>query len=116
MKDLIQWQWESYRHFHRSQNNLLIHIVAVPFFLIANLALIIGVVNLNFLVSLLAIVLMAISLAAQGKGHKMEPNPSIPFSGPFNAVQRLLIEQWINFPRFVISGAWWDAWKHRESA
>jgi hypothetical protein len=49
---------------------------------------------------------MVVSVALQGRGHRQEPVPPEPFSGPVNAVARLFFEQWVTFPRFVISGAW----------
>ena len=52
---------------------------------------------------------MVLSLALQGRGHRWEPVPPEPFTGPMNAVARLLCEQWITFPRFVLSGGWRDA-------
>lgn len=114
MRNLIQWQWESYINFHGSKKNLLIHIFAVPIFLMANTALIVGLLTINLALCLMAILMMALSLAAQAKGHGTEKMPSIPFNGAANAAMRLLIEQWINFPRFVLSGRWWKAWRNVE--
>ena len=42
----------------------------------------------------------------QGRGHKLEPMPPAPFTGPWNFIGRLIFEQWITFPRFVLSGGW----------
>jgi hypothetical protein len=41
----------------------------------------------------------------------LEPVPPEPFTGAGNAVARLLLEQWITFPRFVVSGGWHRALK-----
>ncbi len=111
MFTLLQWQWNGYAEFHRSRRNLLIHIVVVPLFWIANIQLIVQLVHHAYVPAIFSGLAMAFSLAMQGRGHKLESTPSIPFSSPLNAVMRLLLEQWINFPRFVLSGAWWRAWK-----
>ena len=37
--ELLRWQWEGYPRYHRSRFNLLLHIVAVPIFLVGNIAL-----------------------------------------------------------------------------
>lgn len=47
-----------------------------------------------------------VAFAVQGLGHKTEPVPPVPFSGPANVVGRVLVEQWVTFPRFVLSGKW----------
>ncbi|MFZ6801226.1 terminase [Undibacterium sp. Di24W] len=112
MLKLIQWQWEGYTEFHRSKLNLLMHIILVPGFICANLYLIFSLINGRYLLALLSLASMGLSIALQGLGHKQEAQPSIPFIGAINAVSRLLIEQWINFPRFVISGGWWRALQH----
>lgn len=111
MNNLIQWQWDSYHEFHRSKTNLLIHIIAVPMFLIANTNLVLALYQFAWLSASISAALMIVSLAMQGKGHKIEITPSIPFSSPLNAIARLILEQWINFPRFVLSGAWWRAYQ-----
>ena len=52
---------------------------------------------------------MAVSMILQGRGHKGEAVPPAPFSSPANALSRIFLEQWITFPRFVLTGAWWRA-------
>ncbi|MBR7799045.1 terminase [Undibacterium fentianense] len=111
MKALIEWQWKGYQQFHQSRKNLLIHIFAVPAFLLANIGLLVSFIRGFYLIAPLMLVVMLFSIAVQGKGHAQEPVASIPFNSAGNAIARLLIEQWINFPRFVLSGAWWRAWQ-----
>lgn len=115
MFTLLQWQWNGYSEFHRSRRNLLIHIIVVPLFLIANIHLIVQLIQHNYVFAAASGLVMIVSLAMQGRGHKMESTPSIPFSSPRNAIARLLLEQWINFPRFALSGGWWRAWKSSEA-
>ena len=48
-----------------------------------------------------------LSIALQGRGHRREePVPPVPFSSSGNALARIFLEQWITFPRFVLSGGW----------
>jgi hypothetical protein len=115
MLKLIAWQWNSYQQYHQSRTNLLIHIVAVPAFLLANLHFIFRLIDASYLMALLSLIGMIASIAIQGVGHKRELTPSIPFRSAANAVTRLLVEQWINFPRFVLSGGWWRAWRATNS-
>jgi len=40
IRELLQWQWEGYAKYHQWRINLLIHIVAVPLFLIGTIVLV----------------------------------------------------------------------------
>jgi hypothetical protein len=53
-----------------------------------------------------AIAAMLVSVALQGRGHRQESTPPEPFTSPVNAVSRIFLEQWVTFPRFVLSGGW----------
>jgi hypothetical protein len=104
--ELLRWQWEGYAKYHQSRTNLLIHIVAVPLFLVGTIALLLAVVRLSLLAFALALGCIVVAISLQGRGHRLEPVPPEPFSGPLNFVSRLVFEQWVTFPRFVISGGW----------
>jgi hypothetical protein len=99
-------QWEGYALYHQSRLNLVLHIAFVPLFLASNLALLIALAERRWLLALGAIALTVVSFAMQGRGHRKEPVPPVPFTGAFNALSRIFLEQWVNFPRFVLSGAW----------
>jgi phage terminase small subunit len=103
---LLKWQWQGYARYHQNPTNLLLHIVAVPLFLVANLVAIVAVVQLSLGLLALAILGIVVSVSVQGRGHKLEAVPPEPFTGPANALGRLLFEQWVTFPRFVLSGGW----------
>ncbi len=107
--ELIRWQWEGYANYHRSRVNLIIHIIAVPVFILASLNFIGAFFSGLWWVCLGEAFCMALAFGAQGYGHGQETEPSIPFSGVGNALMRILVEQWITFPRFVITGGWWRA-------
>ena len=106
IRQLLRWQWEGYPTYHQSRANLLIHIVAVPLFLLGTIALVAAVVQVSLVLLAVAIGCVVVAVALQGRGHRLEPVPPEPFSGPLNFVSRLFFEQWVTFPRFVISGGW----------
>jgi hypothetical protein len=54
---------------------------------------------------------MVLSIALQGRGHKREAIPPDPFTGPGNAIARIFLEQWVTFPRFLLSGGWSEAFR-----
>jgi hypothetical protein len=103
---LLRWQWEGYPRYHRSRANLVLHIVVVPLFIIANVALVVALVERAWLMAVVAIAAMFVSVALQGRGHRQEPTPPEPFTSPVNALSRIFFELWITFPRFVLSGGW----------
>jgi len=108
-RELLQWQWEGYSKYHQSRTNLFIHIVAVPLFLIGTIALVASLFQLSLMLLAIAVGGIAVAVALQGRGHRLEALPPEPFSGPLNFASRLFFEQWVTFPRFVISGAWGTA-------
>jgi hypothetical protein len=84
----------------------LIYIVAVPLFLLGTVTLVVAAVELSFVLLALAIGCIVVAVALQGRGHRLEAVPPEPFSGPLNFVSRLFLDQWVTFPRFVITGGW----------
>jgi hypothetical protein len=118
--ELLQWQWSDYSEKHRNRVNLLIHIVAVPFFLVGavNFAYsVLGLLLFKFEVAraFFAVVLMGVSLFAQSRGHALETRPPERFTSGKDAVRRLLAEQFVTFPRFVLSGGWSDNLQRTET-
>jgi 2-hydroxy-palmitic acid dioxygenase Mpo1-like protein len=103
---LLRWQWEGYPKYHQSRANLLIHIVAVPVFLLGAVVLVAAVIQSSLVLLSVGVGCVVVAVALQGRGHRLEPVPPEPFSRPFNFVSRLFLEQWVTFPRFVISGYW----------
>lgn len=113
--ELLRWQWEGYPRYHRARFNLLLHIVVVPLFLAANIALVLALLQGAWLTAMVSVVAMIISVALQGRGHKREAIPPEPFTGPRNALTRIFLEQWITFPRFVLSGGWLQSLRQAEA-
>jgi len=95
-----------YAQFHRNRANLLLHIVAVPLFVFGAVAAVWLAAMSRFGPAVAFAALPVISLAIQGRGHRLEPTPPRPFTGPGNFLGRILAEQFFRFPRFVVSGGW----------
>jgi len=100
---------EDYPHFHKNRENLLLHIVMVPVFEVGVVYAPLAAVQGRWLAAGLALLLPLGSIAAQGAGHKREPNPPLPFDGLGDFVKRIFAEQFFKFPMFVLSGAWFRA-------
>ena len=107
--ELLRWQWDGYPTYHQSRANLLLHIVVVPLFWVGNIGLVVALFSLSWLLSLVSIAAMVVSVALQGRGHAQEAVPPVPFSSPVNAVSRIFLEQWVSFPRYLLSGGWLQA-------
>ncbi len=109
---LLSWQWEGYPRFHRDRVNLTIHIVAVPSFIASAVTLAASLATMRWVVAGVSLLTLGVAFLVQGVGHRREVNPAIPFTGLTDAVTRILSEQFITFPRFVITGAWRAAFRN----
>lgn len=107
--ELLRWQWQGYPRNHRSRFNLLLHIVLVPVFLAGNVVLVVALTGGAWAMAAGGLAAMVLSIGLQGRGHKAEDVPPEPFTGPANALSRIFLEQWVTFPRFVLSGGWSSA-------
>ena len=116
ISELLRWQWEGYPKYHQSRPNLLVHIVAVPLFLIGTMVLLGAIAQQSLLLLAMAVGCVVVAVALQGRGHRLEPVPPEPFTGPLNFVSRLFFEQWVTFPRFVLSGGWLAALRKAREA
>jgi len=106
LPELLRWQWQGYAGYHRNRTNLLLHIFAVPLFWLGTGLLIMAVVQLAWPLGATGAASIVVSMAVQGRGHRLETTPPAPFTGPWNFVGRLFFEQWVTFPRFLLSGGW----------
>ncbi len=96
-----------YAGYHQNGVNLLIHIVAVPLFVLATLELLYALVGMQFWAAVAGVVGMMVSLILQSIGHKRESNPPVPIAGPGDFLKRIVAEQFYGFPKFVLTGRWW---------
>jgi len=110
MDKLIPWQWSLYPVGHQDRQNLLTHALTVPLFLAGTLLVPLALVGGAGL-AVVGPALMVGAMALQGRGHKREATPPVPFRGPLDVLARIFAEQWITFPRFVLSGGFRAAWR-----
>jgi hypothetical protein len=107
---MLAWQWALYPEGHADRRNLLVHVLTVPFFLAGTVALLVSPV-LGPVWAACGLAGMVVAIGSQGRGHKRERVAPAPFRGPLDVVARLFVEQWVTFPRFVLSGAFARAWR-----
>ena len=107
---LLSWQWALYPGGHRDRRNLLVHALTVPLFQLGTLTLLAGPFFGGWLAPL-GIAAMAGAMAAQGRTHRLERTPPVPFRGPGDVLARIFAEQWFTFPRFVVRGEFGRAWR-----
>jgi len=105
----LRWQWSTYGNAHRDRRNLLIHLLTVPLFIAGSAAALLS--PLLGWMGLTGLALMIVAFALQGRSHRHEPGRPAPFAGPADVALRILAEQWITFPRFVLSGQFARAWR-----
>ena len=101
--NLLSFQWNGYPRAHGARVNLAIHAVSNALFFAVLIA-------APFTTAWLLLAIPLVFLA-QGIGHKSEANPPEPFRSPLDIVARLIVEQLITFPRFVVSGGFGRAWR-----
>jgi hypothetical protein len=112
---LLAWQFRIYANGHRDRRSLAVHAVTVPLFVAGfcalGLAPFIGPRLLFF-----ALPAVVLPLVLQGRGHHLESTGPEPFRGPGDFVARIFVEQWVTFPRFVLSGGFSRAWRANGAA
>ena len=104
-------QFRDYPRVHTTRTNLLIHIVAVPVFDLAIIGALVSLAMRSWVGAVGGVAIAAAAFAAKGRGHGIEPEPPAPFTGPGDFVKRIFAEQFITFPRFVLSGGWSRAFR-----
>ncbi|SEP66027.1 hypothetical protein SAMN04244573_00228 [Azotobacter beijerinckii] len=98
-----------YEDCHHNRTNLALHMLALPLFVVACLVLASALLSLNLLALILGGLGLSAALALLAQGHRFETG-SDP-RHPENSLSHLLVEQFLTFPWFVLSGAWRRAWK-----
>jgi hypothetical protein len=109
--EVLAEQWNGYGERHRNKANLLIHIATVPLVWFAGLQIVgglllmlIGVGGLKLWIY--AAILITIALVAQWQGNSMEQVKAAPPANPKDFAVHTVAEQFVTFPRFVLSGQW----------
>lgn len=108
---LLAWQYGLYPGAHASRTNLLLHAATAPLYLAGTVVLAASLLTLRPLGALAGVGLMAATMAAQKRGHGTESVTPKPFLGPGDLLVRLFVEQWVTFPRYVLSGGFGRAWR-----
>jgi phage terminase small subunit len=103
---LLAWQWSDYTAKHRDRGNLLLHAVAVPLFWLGTLLLVAALFTRGGAAAVIAVAALGVSVLLQGRGHRREREAPTPFDGAGDFASRIVVEQWVTFPRFVLSGGW----------
>jgi hypothetical protein len=114
---LLAWQWSIYPEGHRDRRNLAVHILTVPIFMTGTCTLVLAPFVAGWpagaWLAAGGVLGMAAAMALQGRTHRLEATPPAPFRGPLDVLSRIFAEQWITFPRFVLSGGFVRAWRSR---
>jgi hypothetical protein len=105
--ELLDRQWRHYAAGQRNRRNLLIHLLTVPLFWIGAIEFVVPLVFAGLLYALGGAVLMALALFLQAHGNALEAQPREPCRDLRECVRRTLAEQFVTFPRFVLSGGWY---------
>jgi len=111
---LLLWQWSRYPAAHRNRANLLIHALTVPFFLAGNVAVLASPFLGPWWLGVGGGAAMIASVFLQGRTHRRERIPAAPFRDPLDLLERIFLEQWVTFPRFVASGSFARSWRNPE--
>jgi uncharacterized membrane protein YGL010W len=112
--ELVVWAWSETPPVHKSAVNLIIHIIAVPLFVLGHLLLLAAIV-LGWWFATVGGLSIIVSFALQGYGHSVEKQKVPAFTGPRDFLRRLYAEQFCNFWRFLFSGLWFSSLRARKS-
>lgn len=107
---LLAWQFRNYPNGHRDRSNLALHAATAPLFVAGTCALALAAFTSPWLV-VFAVPAIGLPLVVQMRGHRLEANPPAPFLGPGDFAARLFVEQWVTFPRYVLTGGFARAWR-----
>jgi len=110
---LLAWQWSDYTAKHRDRGNLLLHAIAVPLFMLSTLMLVAAIVTREGVAAVFAVAGMGVSVLLPGRGHRRAGESPAPFDGAGDFASRFFVEQWVTFPRFVLSGGWLRNFRHQ---
>jgi len=108
LTQLLRLQWAGYRRTHQSRLNLAIHTLTVPMSISGTVLAGYAIATFSFQLLVVGLAANGLALGLQGLGHRFERNAPEPFDGFGSAAVRVLCEQWVTFPRFLLTGSWRD--------
>ena len=103
---VIAWQWRYYAAWHQDRLNLLLHMATVPLFAAGVLAAARQAFFGEWFGASIAAAMALLAIGVQSLGHLREPAKAPDAGNPYDWIRRVLAEQFITFPRFVLSGGW----------
>ncbi|MEZ5484280.1 MAG: Mpo1-like protein [Lysobacteraceae bacterium] len=103
---VLAWQWRYYASWHQDRLNLLLHMATVPLFIAGLLAAGRQAFFGEWFGAAIAALLALFAVGIQWLGHLREPARAPSAGNLYDTVRRVLAEQFITFPRFVLSGGW----------
>ncbi|WAS92001.1 Mpo1-like protein [Nannocystis punicea] len=109
--DLLAWQFEHYSLNHADRTNLALHAVSAPLFVLGLPLSILALATGRFALAGAGLALAVLAIAVQGRGHRREQHAPAPFRSRGDLLARLVAEQFVTFPRFVLSGGFARAWR-----
>ena len=108
---LLAWQWSLYPRAHTTHPNLAVHALTAPLFVAGTVALLASPWVRSLGLALGGAAAMVAVMLVQMRSHLTEPAAPATFRGPLDVIQRFLAEQWITFPRYILSGEFVRAWR-----
>lgn len=106
ISNILHTQWADYSRIHANRANFIVHLMTAPVFMGGTVAFFWSFCALSLTLSLVGFFAMIAAIAAQGWSHKKEANAPAPFTSRGNAFARIILEQWITFPRYVAYRLW----------
>lgn len=111
-RELLAWAWRETPPVHRNSTNLVVHLFAVPMFVVGHLVLPLAIA-FSWWLAVVGLLFIVFSVALQGVGHSLEQQQVPPFTGARDFVRRLYAEQFCNFWRLLFSGQWSAGFRSR---
>ena len=113
-RELLAWAWRETSPVHTHRVNLVIHVFAVPLFVVGHL-LLLAVVAFSWWLAVVGLLCIVASLILQGFGHSLEAKQVPPFTGPRDFIRRLYAEQFCNFWRLLFSAQFYARLRSRNN-
>ena len=103
---IMAWQWRHYAVWHQDRVNLLLHMASVPLFVAGLLAAARQAFFGEWFGASIAALLALLAIGVQSLGHLREVARAPAAGNVYDSARRALVENFITFPRFVLSGGW----------
>jgi len=103
---LLAWQFRDYAERHQDKLNLWLHLYSVPAFIAGSAAVFANLMALHWFGAAVSACFVLAAVGIQALGHLRESRPAPPVEGLVDGVRQMVAEQFVTFPRFVLSGGW----------